>query len=58
MATGVDNRNTRIYATSFPAVALTDEAMTDAGDHQNYTITNQVKRLLDPNTAVVAPAGQ
>jgi len=53
MATGVDNRNTRIYATSWPSVALTDEAMTDSGDHQNYKITNQVKRILDPNTAVV-----
>lgn len=54
MATGIHSNNTRIYATSLPAVTLTDEAMTDAGDHQHYSITNQVKRILDPNTAVVA----
>jgi len=53
MATGVNNANTRIYATSYPSVSLTDEAMTDSGDHQHYSITNQVKRLLDPATAVV-----
>ena len=56
MTTGVRSNNTRIYATSLPSVSLTDEAMTDAGDHQNYSITNQVKRILDPDTAVVVQA--
>ena len=53
MATGVNNINTRVYATSWPSVPFSDEAMTDAGDHQNYKITNQLHRMLDPNTAVV-----
>ena len=56
MTTGVRSNNTRVYATSLPAVSLTDEAMTDSGDHQTYAITNQVKRILDPNTAVVVQA--
>lgn len=56
MTTGVRSNNTRIYATSYPAVSLADEAMTDSGTHQTYTITNQIKRILDPDTAVVVQA--
>lgn len=51
MATGVDNRNTRIYATSYPSVAFTDEATTTT-DHKTFSITNQVKRLLDPEATI------
>src|SRR5437879_826095 len=45
--------NTTINITAQPAIALTDEACTDSGDHITYTITNSAKRYLDLNTAVV-----
>jgi hypothetical protein len=45
--------NTSFVITSQPAISLTDEAMTDSGDHTTYTITNQEKRFLDINTPVV-----
>ena len=45
--------NTTFNITAQPAIALTDEATTDAGAHTVYTITNGAKRYLDLNTAVV-----
>lgn len=42
--------------TAQPAISLTDEATTDAGDHTTYTISNSAKRYLDLNTAVVVQA--
>lgn len=35
------------------AVAFTNEATTDAGDHKSYQITNPAKRVFDPAIAVV-----
>lgn len=52
MATGVSGKNTRVYATSYPAVVFADEATTTT-DHQTFTITNQLKRLFDPAAAIV-----
>lgn len=48
--------NTTINITAQPAVAFTNEAMTDSGDKTTYTITNSAKRYLDLNTAVVVQA--
>lgn len=45
--------NTTINITAQPAVAFTNEAMTDSGDKTTYTIANSVKRLIDINTALV-----
>lgn len=42
-----------VNITSQPAIALTNEATTDSGNHTTYTITNSVKRYLDLNTPVV-----
>jgi hypothetical protein len=49
--------NSRIYVTSQPAVTFTNEATTDSGDHKTFTITNQAKRYLDRDTAVVVQKG-
>ena len=48
--------NTTINITAQPAIAFTNEAMTDSGDKTTYTITNSAKRYLDLNTAVVVQA--
>lgn len=45
--------NSQVLVTSQPAIALSNEPTTDAGDHKTYTITNQSKRYLDKSTAVV-----
>lgn len=41
-----------IYATTTPAVAMTNEATTDAGDHKTFSITNAVKRYWDDTQAI------
>lgn len=43
--------NSQVFLTSQPSIALTNEAMTDSGDHKTYTITNQAKRFLDKSVA-------
>lgn len=45
--------NTTINITAQPSIALSNEAMTDSGNHIIYTITNTAKRYIDLNTAVV-----
>lgn len=42
----------KIYATTTPSVAFTNEAFTDSGDHKTFTITNAAKRYWD-NTAAL-----
>jgi hypothetical protein len=42
-----------VNVTSQPAIAFTNEAMTDSGDKTTYTITNSAKRYIDINTALV-----
>jgi hypothetical protein len=41
-----------IYATTTPAVAFTNEATGDAGDHKTFTISNAVKRYWDDTQAL------
>jgi hypothetical protein len=41
-----------IYATTTPSVAFTNEAMTDAGDHQTFTVVAAAKRYWDQATAL------
>lgn len=45
--------NSQVFLTAQPSVALTNEAMTDSGDHKTYTITAQAKRFLDKSVATV-----
>ena len=45
--------NSQILVTSQPSVSFTNESMTDAGDHINYTLTNAAKRYLDKSVPVV-----
>lgn len=40
-------RKAQVLMTSGVGISMTNEAMTDAGDHQNYTITNSAKRYWD-----------
>lgn len=39
------------------AVAFTDEATTDSGDHQTYQITSATKRVWDPFLAITVKVG-
>ena len=48
--------NTIINITAQPAVAFTNEAMTDSGDKTTYTIANSAKRYIDINTTMVVQA--
>lgn len=45
--------NSQFLVTAQPAIPLTDEAMTDSGDHQTYSITYTAKQYLDINTPVI-----
>lgn len=42
-----------VYLAAGPGVPITNEATTDAGDHKTFSITNQARRYLDKDTAVV-----
>jgi hypothetical protein len=48
--------NSSVLATSTPSLTLTNEAMTDSGDHTTYNITATAHRALDKGTAVVVQA--
>lgn len=52
--TQVAGFNAAIYAAAQNSVAFTNEAMTDSGDHINYTITNTAKRYWDDGVTVTA----
>lgn len=46
--------SSQIFLTAQPSIALTNEATTDVGGlHTTYTITNAVKKRLDPKTPIV-----
>jgi hypothetical protein len=41
-----------VFLAAGPGVPITNEATTDSGDHKTFSITNQVRRYLDKDTAV------
>jgi hypothetical protein len=56
----ISGYNTSLLITSGSSLSLTDEAMTDNGDHKTFTVTNSAHRFLDPNasyTIQTAPDG-
>lgn len=49
-----------LFVTSVPSLSLTNEAMTDSGDHKTFNITNIAHQAWDPTAAFVvqtAPDG-
>jgi hypothetical protein len=53
---GIAGRRALVKIVGAPVV-FTNEATTDAGDHQNYQITAAVKRVWDQATALVVKVG-
>jgi hypothetical protein len=43
----------QIYVTSGDSIAFTHEACTDSGDHKKFSITNTIKRYIDPDVALL-----
>ncbi|BCL83173.1 hypothetical protein ccbrp13_56380 [Ktedonobacteria bacterium brp13] len=49
----IAGHNTQIYLTSGTSIALTNEAMSDSGDHLTFNVTNAAHQCWDSNAAFV-----